>query len=196
MHVTLFGGSFNPPHLGHLLVIEQAFELISNINEIWLLPAYRHTFGKRLIPSNARIHMASLLINELPSPLQAKVRLQTIECDQQLSGQTYETIKILKTQFPGVQFSFLMGSDQLPHFQKWGKWEELLEEMPFYIYPRAGHRHTITYPHMTLLESDTQVVTNISSTLARYRYQHDLSLKYIVPASILRYLKEKHIYQS
>ena len=65
MHILLFGSPFNPPHLGHQIVIRQAFELIQDFDELWLLPNYRHAFGKDLAPVADRLAMCQLLVQEI-----------------------------------------------------------------------------------------------------------------------------------
>jgi len=194
MEITLFGGAFNPPHLGHLLVIQQAFELIPELGELWVLPCYRHTFQKQLAPASTRLAMTHLLLKNLPPDLTAKVKVETSEIDQKLSGETYIILQILKQKYPAHTFSFLMGSDQLPAFTKWGHWQELLNQMPFYIYPRAGYEQPISYPHMTLLASETQAITNLSSTLIRERIKKRLCLDHLMPKTIVQYIKENQIY--
>lgn len=187
MHILLFGGSFNPPHIGHTIVIEQAFELIPNLDELWLLPAYNHAFGKDLAPASDRLAMCQILVNE-------KVKICSIEIDQKPSGSTYETLQLLKQQYPQHTFSFLMGSDQLPSFNQWINYQKLLEEMHFYVYPRGSHRHDVTFPNMELLESPTQVITNISSTLVKHRLSHHLSVNHVLEPSVNHYIQEHHLY--
>jgi nicotinate-nucleotide adenylyltransferase len=191
MNILLFGGSFNPPHLGHDIVIHQAFELIKHIEELWLLPTYNHAFGKDLAPAADRLEMCQLLIHN-----SKKTKICSIEIDHQTSGSTYETQKLLKREYPDHNFSFLMGSDQLPEFHKWNNHQQLLNEMPFYVYPRGSHRHDVTYPNMTLLESPTQIITNISSTLIRNRIKHNLPIGRIIPQNIAKYIIDHRLYHS
>lgn len=195
MQITLFGGSFNPPHLGHLLVISQAFELIDNIDQLWVMPCFRHTFDKNLAPSQDRLLLTKALLKNLDKKLKNKVFLQTIEIDQQLSGETYETLQILKEKFPKNNFSFLMGADQLPGFKKWGSWQKLLNQMPFYIYPRNGYVNNLEYKNMRLLKSQNQIITNLSSTLIRERVKNKLSLNNLTPTAIINYINKHHLYE-
>ena len=240
MNITLFGGSFNPPHLGHLIVIQQAFELIPKMDSLWVLPAYRHTFQKNLAPVKHRLKMSELLIEELhplhidkagsgdkfaqasrtrttawPAAQKRKtlktesfeakrisvarakalrLKLSTLEIDHKLSGETYDALQLLKERYPNHTFSFLMGTDQLKGFKKWGSWEKLIEEMPFYIYPRAGYRNKITFPNMSLLESPAQVITNISSTLIRERIRERMQIAHLVPPPVLKYIRIHRVY--
>ena len=209
MNITLFGGAFNPPHLGHLIVIHQAFELIPGIDELWILPCYQHTFLKDLSPANHRLEMSRFLVGNLSPDIKSRVKICPIEIDLKLSGETYEALKKLKSETKYLKqkmnlsshysllsphYSFLMGTDQLKSFKRWGNWEKLLKEMPFYIYPRAGYANHITFPNMTILESPTQIVTNISSTLIRERIQNSQQIAHLLPASVLKYLRVNKLY--
>jgi nicotinate-nucleotide adenylyltransferase len=223
MNILLFGGTFNPPHLGHQIVIRQAFELIPDIDELWLLPTYNHAFGKDLAPAPHRLEMCRLLVNTLyrdsgfqradmsshlpfgdddastAKPIEInkqKIKVCSIEIDNKTSGSTYQTLQLLKsTKRPNdLTFSFLIGSDHLPIFNKWKNYRQLLKQMHFYVYPRASHRHPVTYQNMTLLESPTQVITNISSTLVRDRINQHLPINNIVLPTILTYLTDHHLY--
>lgn len=194
MHILLFGGSFDPPHLGHLIVIQQAFELIPDIDELWLLPAFKHTFQKKLAYYPHRINMTKTLIMQLPHKVQQKIKLNTIECDNRLKGETYQTLALLKKKHPDYTFSFLMGTDQLPHFDKWGYYKELLEMMHFYVYPRAGYKNDLKYSNMTLLKSDSQVITNISSTLIRDRLAKNFPVNHLLPIAIINYIATESVY--
>lgn len=199
MHILLFGGAFDPPHLGHQLVIEQAFELIPQIDGLWLLPAFNHAFGKHLTTADHRLTMCQLLIKEIKTNnSHVTVKLCSIEIDQKPQGSTYETLQLLrqkdKQSNKSHTYSFLMGSDQIPSFQKWIKWQQLLEEMHFFVYPRGSHRHPVTHPHMTLLESPTQVITNISSSLIKRRLISQLPINHLLPPSIVTYIKTHQLY--
>ena len=192
MNILLFGGAFNPPHLGHQIVIEQAFELIPSIDELWVMPIYNHAFGKDLAPASNRLTMCKLLVNSCRTE---QVKTCSLEIDTKSQGSTYQTLQLLKQHYPEHTFSFLMGSDQLPTFTKWNNWQELLQEMHFFVYPRGSHRHEVTFPNMELLGSSTQVITNISSTLVRERLNAKQSVFRIMDLEITTYIKEHHLYE-
>jgi len=206
MHILLFGGSFNPPHLGHQLVIEQAFELIPGLDELWLLPNFQHTFGKNLLDANHRINLSNLLIDTLSPRIHPLVKLCTIEIDLKLSGQTYHTLQTLKYNSDYLQtnnflspstrpdFSFLMGSDQLPSFHRWGNWQSLLKQMPFFVYPRCDFPPQPLRPNMTLLSSPNQVITNISSTQIRNRLASKQPIGSLLPSTILEYINQHQLF--
>lgn len=191
MNITLFGGSFNPPTLGHKIVLEQIIKLklIPNLDQIWLLPEYQHSFAKNtdLAPVKHRLAMVKFLLNH-------KIKLETCCIDHQMSGNTIEHITYLKNKFPRHQFSFLMGSDNLASFHCWPKYKTLLQLIPFYIYPRAGFAFKPLYPHMKPLTHPAQIITNISSTIIRQRLKEKLTINHLVPQPIAEYIKQNSLF--
>ena len=190
MHITLFGGSFNPTHLGHQLVITQAFELIPNLDELWLLPDYQHSFSKDsdLAPVKHRLAMTKMLEN-------TNIKTQTCTIDNKMSGNTIEHLTFLKKKYPQHQFSFLMGSDNLQSFTQWPSWKQLLQLMPFYIYPRPSFSTKSLHPGMKALTHPLQIISNISSTMVRNRLKQSLTIKHLVPPSVAKYIKQNNLYQ-
>jgi nicotinate-nucleotide adenylyltransferase len=188
-NITLFGGSFNPPHLGHQIVISQTFELIKDLDEIWLLPDYQHAFakGNSFASSHHRLAMTKLLETK-------NVKTQTCCFDHQMPGNTIFHITYLKKKYPQHHFSFLLGSDNLKSFHKWPEYQTLLKRLPFYIYPRANHPFKPLYPNMLPLEHPLQVITNISSTMIRNRLKNNLPINHLVPENINAYLKTHSLY--
>jgi nicotinate-nucleotide adenylyltransferase len=191
MHITLFGGSFNPPHLGHAIVLEQIckLKLIKPLDEIWLLPEYQHSFAKNiaLIPASHRLAMTRFL-------LRPKVKLQTCCIDKKMSGNTIDHITYLKKTFPRHQFSFLLGSDNLKTFDLWPQWQTLLRLMPFYIYPRKGFDFKPLYPNMMPLTDSRQIITDISSTMVRNLIRQSLPWEHLVPPEIAGYILTHQLY--
>lgn len=186
MNIGILGGSFNPPHLGHLLIALQALDY-TELQEIWWLPAYRHTFEKPLASVAHRLAMTKLL--KLP-----KTQVSTLEIDHQLDGNTVDLVPILHKEYPQHAFTFIIGTDQLVSFHKWGKWQELLIKLPFLVVPRAGYAATPLYSGMKLLEHPLFITTNISSTLIRKRIHNKQTIDYLVPDLIQEYIIKNKLY--
>lgn len=184
MKVGIFGGVFNPPHLGHLMIAQQVLDF-TDIKEIWFLPNYGQHPPKPHVASVAdRLAMTKLLV--LPN-----TRVSTIEIDHKLDG---NTINLLPHLPPKHTYAFIMGADWLPGFTTWGNWQELLARMPFLIFPRCGFANTPLYPNMKLLDSPTLMTTNISSTKIRERVRQGLAIDVFVPPAIAGYIKEHGLY--
>lgn len=207
MNITLFGGSFNPPHLGHSLVIEDYLTFTKTVDQVWILPTYHHTFGKHLATSKHRLAMSCHFINSLPTNLKSRVKLCPIEIDLKLSGQTHQTIQVLKSKTDyvthvmslknslfNVQYSFLMGSDQLPSFHKWGHYRKLLKLINFLVYPRANHPLENLQPGMKPFLHKDQTITNFSSTMVRNRLNQGLPVSSLTPTPVNSYLTKHQLY--
>ena len=206
-NITLFGSAFNPPHLGHSLVIQEYLEAKSD-TEVWLLPSIKGSFDKQIIASKHRVAMTKLLQEFLTttSPgLVDRIKLCQIEIDLALSGQTWDAIQALKNNpeylkqstlypIPDTKYQFLMGSDQLENFHQWGNHQDLLEEVQFWVYPRAGYSTNKTYPQMKEFKTSSQTITNISSSQIRSRIQQSQNTNLLLPGKISEYIKKHKLY--
>jgi nicotinate-nucleotide adenylyltransferase len=196
MHILLFGGSFNPPHNGHLLLIKEAFKLISNLDELWLVPCYNHTFLKDLAPAADRLAMCELLVKSIKRSSDQAIKVNSIEIDHHTNGSTWKTLQLLNSLYPksyALSPSFLMGSDQLPTFHKWQHYQDLLQAMTFYVYPRIGYPLKPIYPHMIPLQATN--VSDVSSTLVREKLLKHAPLTSLLPQSIIEFIQSHHLYR-
>lgn len=118
-----------------------------------------------------------------------------IEINNKLDGNTINLVPILKKQYPKDQFTFIIGSDNLSSFHKWGDWKELLKQMPFLVIPRAGYELKPMYDGMKPLVHKLLTVTNISSTIIRERKHTGLPINLFVTESISDYIDKHGLYQ-
>lgn len=193
MKITILGGSFNPPHLGHQLVINQILDF-TNIDQIWLTPCYQHTFNKNLASVKHRVTMTKMLVNK-------KIKYCHQEIENKLSGDTIELMELLRKKYPQHQFSFIIGSDNLKAFKKWGQWEKLLKTTPFLIFPRPDFEYNLakygldnSQYKLTLISHPLLVTSHISSTDIRQGIKKGLSITNLVPLKIKEYIKKHHLY--
>lgn len=185
MKIGLFGGVFNPPHFGHLMIAQQVLDY-TDIEETWFLPNYGQNPPKAGVASvKDRLAMTKLLT--LP-----KTIVSTIEIDNALSGYTIDLLPFLPKQHT---YTFIMGSDWLPGFTKWVRWEELLTKLPFLVFPRNDHPAAPLYKNMTLLAHPDLITSNISSTKVRARIAAGLPIDQFVPGPIVTYIKEHGLYK-
>lgn len=185
MHIGIFGGVFNPPHFGHLMIARQVLDF-TNIEEAWFLPNYgQHPPKSHVAPVDDRLAMTKLLD-------QPGTSVSTIEIDRKLDGNTISLLPYLP---PKHTYTFIMGTDWLGGFTMWGNWKELLKKLPFLVFPRCGYANTPLYQNMTLLDGPTIMTTNISSTKIRERIQRGLSIDEFVPPNIAAYIKKHGLYK-
>lgn len=179
MRIALLGGAFNPPHIGHLLIAQQVLDF-TEADELWFLPNYGQQPPKAdVAPVEDRLAMIKLL--SLP-----KTRVSTIEIDNELDGNTINLLPLLANDH---EYTFVIGADWLPSFHTWERWAELLQKMPFLVFPRNGCPNGPLYPGMKLLQHKLLIVTDISATKIRERVRDGLPIDQFVPAEVNAYIK-------
>ncbi|MBI4062298.1 nicotinate (nicotinamide) nucleotide adenylyltransferase [Candidatus Gottesmanbacteria bacterium] len=184
MHIGLFGGVFNPPHRGHLMIAQQVLDF-TDIDEVWFLPNWgQHPPKPGVAAVGHRLAMTRML--RLP-----KTKVSTLEIEKQLDGNTINLLPHLPKKH---SYTFIMGADWLPTFRVWGHWEELLEKLPFLVFPRNGYPNEPLYKSMKLLEHKLLITSNISATLVRERVKNNLSIEQFVSEGIVKYIKEHSLY--
>jgi nicotinate-nucleotide adenylyltransferase len=186
MHITLFGGAFDPPHNAHL-DIARYLRNQKMADEVWFVPVYEHPWAKRLgkeflTPYHHRHHMISLMQEK--SIKVAEFRDVSY---------TYPTITHFQKRFPQHHFSWVMGSEYLTRFADFLKLHPRLIDIPIFIYPREGHPFDPLYPNMTALV-EAPLVT-ISSTDVRNLIKEGQPASHLVPDNIASYIKNNLLYQ-
>lgn len=169
--VALFGGSFNPPHWGHLDIVRYLLAQ-GGFDEVWVIPCLRHPLKKRLAPFWERFKMTRLAVR----PLGSSVRVLDVE--RRLGGVswTWRTIRYLKKVHPDHDFSWVIGRDQ--EKGKWQKWDEIEKGVALFEIPRGP----------------ASPIRDISSTEVRERVETGKSLEGLIPSVVLSYLRRKGAY--
>lgn len=184
MKIALFGGAFNPPHIGHLLIAQQVLDF-TDTDEVWFLPNYgQHPPKPYMAAVGDRLAMTKFLF--LP-----RTKVSTLEINNKLDGNTINLLPLLPK---GNTYTFIIGSDWLPSFTLWGSWEELLQKMPFLVFPRNGYANEPLYPNMKLLTHENLIVTDISATKIRQRVKDGLPIDLFVPPKVAEYIKVHKLY--
>ncbi|WP_156473335.1 nicotinate-nucleotide adenylyltransferase [Thermoactinomyces sp. AS95] len=194
MKVGIFGGTFDPIHFGHLLLAEQAREAAS-LHEIWFIPAGEppHKQGKPVTPAMERKKMVELAIEGHP-----QFKVNPIELMRSGPSYTVDTIMELKKQNPHVEFFLLVGADMVKNLPKWYKIKEIIQNVQVIGLGRPGFDHDALpeYIEERLMWIPDAVETNISSSIIRERLMLNRSVRYLVPDSVYKYIKEQGLYES
>lgn len=133
--VLLFGGTFNPIHNGHLRSALECQYLLG-FDEVWLIPnAQQPLKGQPTIAAEQRLAMINLAIEDYP-----QLRCVDIEIQRGEISYTFDTITVLQKQFPAVSFAWQLGQDALNQFDRWHRWQELIELASWIVVPRPGYR--------------------------------------------------------
>ncbi len=192
MVIGLFGGTFNPPHFGHQSIAQQVIDF-TDVEQIWFLPGYRHTFLKPALSFEHRLTMTKLFVDSMSVTQKNIFRLSTLEIDHQLDGNTIHLLPYLPAEH---SYKFIIGSDQLPTFHLWGQWESLLKQLSFLVFPRYGYPNEPLYPGMTMVNDPSLIVSNISSTKIRDRVSRGLSIEQFVPKTVVEYIEKNNLFMN
>jgi nicotinate-nucleotide adenylyltransferase len=181
--VALLGGSFNPPHVAHMMAAYWTLATQA-VSEVWLLPAYRHPFGKALAPFQDRVRMC-----ELASAAVRGVHVCTAEAElsqDPLVGKTARTLEHLVEKHPTLRFALVVGADILAETERWYRWDRILELARLVVVGRQGHPDA---------SGSVPPLPGISSTEIRARIGRGEGVSELVPATVLRYIEERGLYR-
>ena len=188
--IGIFGGTFDPPQLGHLAAAKQVLTLLS-LDKVLFLPAGDPWQKSDVSSAAERTKMVSLAISDEPL-----FELSTLEVDR--SGPTYtvETLTLLKEQFPDTDLFFILGDDAFEGITTWKSWEELGSLATLVVITRHGNKvdvPEILLPSVNLLEVSA---LPISSTQCRELVLNGGNLEGLVPPVVAKYISEHHLYRS
>jgi nicotinate-nucleotide adenylyltransferase len=133
MNIALFGGSFNPPHIGHQLAALYVLET-ADVAELWLVPCFKHAFDKALEPFEDRLRMCELAA----AALGPRARVSDVERELGGESRTLRTVRALQARHPGHRFALVIGADLVDETGAWYGADELRREIPFIVVGRAG----------------------------------------------------------
>ena len=185
--VGILGGTFNPPHLGHLIIAEQVKSQL-NLDEVMFIPDYQppHIDKKTAISAEKRLKMVKLSTMDEP-----EFKVSDIELRRKGVSYTIDTIKELKLKNPEVDYYFIIGGDMVEYLPKWHRIEELIKLVKFVGVSRPGYRKESKYPIMWV----DVPMTDISSTLVRRNVKQGCSIKYLVTPEVENYIHEEGLYR-
>ncbi|MEM1094217.1 MAG: nicotinate (nicotinamide) nucleotide adenylyltransferase [Bacteroidota bacterium] len=192
-HIGLFGGAFNPPHMGHLMVAETLREQFA-LDEVWWTPTATppHKSADHLASAAHRVAMVQAAIAENPGFVCA-----THELERGGISYTAETVAALRQQHPGVRFSLLIGGDSYAAFGSWYQPEVIIAHTELLVYLRPGSevlpvparwQGRIRFAEAPLIE--------VSSTSIRARCALGQSIRYRVPDAVRTYIHQQNLYAS
>lgn len=188
--IGLFGGSFNPPHLGHMLFAQEAM-IQCDLDEIWFIPVNipPHKESDHLASNRDRYDLLKACTEGNP-----RFSVLTIELEREGPSYTIDTVKRLKKMYPDFQFYFLIGGDMIDYLPHWERIDELITLIPFIGVRRPGYEADSDYAKYVHYIDMVQV--DFSSTDIRKRIRDGKPVTYMVPEAVERLMKERGLYES
>lgn len=180
MDVALLGGSFNPPHVGHLMAALYLKSVVG-CDQVWLVPSYHHPFGKPLAPFDDRVAMCRAMAVELGPWFQ----VSRAEASVGGEGRTIELLEYLIPRHDGVRFRWVIGSDILADLPKWKAWDRIQQLVTVTVLHRAG------YPAP---EAVGPPLAMVSSSEIRRQLEAGEAPAQLVPRAVLAYARAKGLY--
>jgi nicotinate-nucleotide adenylyltransferase len=181
--VALLGGSFNPPHVGHLLAAHYV-RATQGVDEVWLMPAYQHPFGKALESFEHRLRMCEVMCEDTSGWMKAS-RVEQEVAERGGAGYTVETLTYLVERYPGTSFSLILGSDILKDLPNWKSFDRIQQMARVLVLYRAG------YPAPDTIGPP---VAEVSSTQIREMMARGEAPTQLVPSGVLDYARRAHLY--
>lgn len=198
MKIGLFGGTFNPIHLGHVDMIQQVCEE-TMLEKVIFIPAYipPHKKSKNIIPFSHRLEMAKLAISSYKN-----FEVSDIESRSQSPSYTFHTLAYFREHHPQDDFYYVMGVDSFNGIESWYHWQEVLHLANFIVIDRAGQKLEVSDATKSVLEDSPYKIYHlplhtipISSTLIREKLIERESVKEFLNDSVYQYIEEYDLYR-
>ncbi|HET6228275.1 MAG TPA: nicotinate (nicotinamide) nucleotide adenylyltransferase [Bacteroidia bacterium] len=194
MKVGLFFGSFNPVHVGHM-VLANYMLAYTELDQVWFVISPHNPLKKKasLLHERHRLRLVELAIGDNP-----KLKTSDIEFALSQPSYTVNTLVHLREKHPSINFALIMGEDNLQNFHKWKNYEEILKQHELYVYPRYDMAATTGDPSVmkhTSVKRIAAPLVEISSTAIRQAILEKKDMRYFVPLAAWEYIKEMHFYE-
>lgn len=179
--VAIYGGSFDPPHLGHVLSVAWTLSA-TELDAVWVIPTWKHAFDKEHGASfEERMSMCERAFSVFRS-------VEVSDIERRLGGvsRTLHTLEALEGEHPGVLFRLLIGADVLPTTERWHQWDEVVKLAPPLVIGRQGS---------PVPEGCPISIPNINSTDIRSALAHAGDISGLVPAPVIEHIRSQGLYQ-
>lgn len=178
--VAVYGGSFDPPHVGHVLSVAWTLSA-ADVDEVWIIPTWKHAFDKEHGASfDERLEMCKLAFAPFHD-----VEISDVERRLGGTSRTLRTLETLEGENPDTVFRLLIGADVLSSTERWHRWDEVVKIAPPLVIGRQG------YP---VPEGCPISIPNVSSTDIRHGLHHARELSGLVPRAVIEHIRDHRLY--
>jgi nicotinate-nucleotide adenylyltransferase len=200
MRIGLYFGTYNPIHVGHLIIANHMAER-DDMDQVWLVVTPQNPLksNNNLLADYHRLALVKIAIDD-----NFKLRASDVEFNLPKPSYTVDTLAHLREQYPEHQFALIMGEDNLRTFHKWKNYEVILERHQIYVYPRPitlAELNNHVAPTLSEIHNHKNVIITdspmmqISSTIIRNNIQKGQSIQYLVTDPVRQYIDEMNFYR-
>ncbi|MBX7094776.1 MAG: nicotinate-nucleotide adenylyltransferase [Flavobacteriales bacterium] len=201
MNIGLYFGTFNPIHVGHLIIANHMADY-TELDKVWLVVSPQNPLKEKnsMLPDYHRLALVKTAIEDNPNLLASD-----IEFELPKPSYTVATLAYLEEKFPQHEFSLIMGEDNLRTFHKWKNHEHIISRHKLYVYPRVlteseidelkeFHIDSPFLNHPNVIMCDAPVM-KVSSSFIRKAIRDKKDVRYLLTDPVHRYIKEMHFYE-
>ena len=197
MKIGLYGGTFDPIHVGHLIVMENVLNFM-NLDKIIILPSSNppHKINKQKTDKKLRIEMVRLATAD-----NDRIEVSTFEAKNDDVIYTHQTLNYFKTSYPEHEFYYIMGEDSFMTIDSWRNYEKILNDHLIVFARTSIEKDSDLVKKIEQIKKDNEKIylidnlnINISSTLIRDLVKENKSIKYLVPDPVYKLIKEYELY--
>ena len=191
MKIGLYFGTFNPIHVGHLIIANHLAEH-TNLQQIWMMVTPHNPLKDKnsLLDDYQRLHLVHLATEDY-----IKIKPSDFEFKLSQPNYTINTLSHLKDQYPEHVFSLIMGEDNLKNFHKWKNYEAILENYEIYVYPRISseidNNQFKNHPKIHIINAP---IVEISSTFIRENIKHKKNVQPLLSNKVWEYINKSGFY--
>ena len=198
MNVGLFFGTFNPIHVGHLIIANYMANY-TDLDQVWLIVSPHNPLKDKstLLSDHHRLTLVRIALED-----NAKLWVSDIEFSLPQPSYTVKTLAVLKEKYPDHTFSLIMGEDNLRSFPKWYNYEKILEGHTIYVYPRVEHSSTTEEAekdavvlHPNIRRCNDVPLMQVSASFIRQSIQQKKDVRYLLTEPVFTYIDEMHFYR-
>lgn len=204
MKIGLYFGTFNPIHIGHLIIANHLAEH-SDLEQVWMIvtPHNPHKNKQSLLEDYQRLHLVFLATEDYP-----KIKPSDIEFKLSQPNYTVNTLAHLQEKFPTHEFSLIMGEDNLKSLHKWKNHEVILQNHEIYVYPRIESNQISKEDEVIPLDEKNSAFKNnpkihfidapiveISSTFIREGIKNKKNVRPLLPEKVWEYIDHNNLYK-
>ena len=193
MRIGIFGGSFDPIHIGHAIIAQHIISC-GAVDRLWFMVSPVNPLKvdkERNVADTDRLRMVEMVSRPMEG-----VETSAFEFTMPKPSYTIDTLNALQAKFPDDEFYLVIGGDNWEVFGKWRNSEEILAKYHILVYPRLSHEVVIPEDLRDRVQLVNAPIIELSSTQIRERLRRGDSVRYYVPDEVFNYINRNHLYNS